>query len=228
LADDEVSRDHAVEVLKCYYGRDEHATHLNSNDKPFRFTGALFDTWDSTGLREANVNRFTADDIVAVSFLSVEVSAEAAIRLLETEAADFSTLLGELGPDRDLATETARWQDDWVGWRLFERLRALPDVGPTTASKLLARKRPRLRPIYDSKVAEVIGLKSVWEPLRHELQVNTKLHVRLLTLRDGAGVGEAISAIRVFDVLAWMQGTGKGCASVRNYALQAASPVPPS
>lgn len=218
LIDDDESSTRAVEVLKCYYGLGEHAKHRDSEDKPFRFTGALFDTWDSTGLRAANVNRFTADDVVAVSFLSVDVPAEAAIRLLDTQAADFTALLEELGADRDLVTEAEPWDNDWVGWRLSEKLRALPDVGATTASKLLARKRPRLRPIYDSKVEKVIGLQNVWEPLRKELQTTSGLHELLLRFRATAGLGEAVSAIRVFDVLAWMQGAGKGCATVRSPA----------
>jgi len=48
-------------------------------------------------------------------------------------------LLVELGPDRDLAAVAQPLPDDWVGWRLLRALRDLPDVGPTTASKLLAR-----------------------------------------------------------------------------------------
>jgi hypothetical protein len=112
---------------------------------------------DSAGTRAEDLNRFTADDLVAVSFLSVDIRPAAARKLLDTEAAMFSELLVELGPDRDLVEETHPWEDDWVGWRLWSALRALPDVGPTRASKLYARKRPRLRPIYDTVVERVIG-----------------------------------------------------------------------
>ena len=206
-SDDDRTTAKAVETLQCYYGVGLHSEH--------RFTGARFDTWDSTGLREENINRFTADDLVAVSLLSVEIPGSVAISLLDTEAAHISALLEELGPDRDLVEETEQWDDEWVGWRLSQKLRELPDVGATTASKLLARKRPRLRPIYDTKVADVIGLKNVWEPLRDELQTNPGLHDRLLTLRATAGLDVAVSAIRVFDVLAWMQGADKGCGAVR-------------
>jgi hypothetical protein len=205
-SDDGVATNAAVETLHCYYGRGPHTGH--------RFTGSRFDTWDSTGLRDASVNRFTADDLVAVSLLSIEVSGEAAIRLLVDQAADFSTLLEELGPDRDLADEQQTWGHDWAGWRLHRKLDDLPEVGPTTASKLLARKRPRLRPIYDSKVSKVIGSENIWEPLRATLSERSGLQQRLLELRSEAGLGEAVSAIRVFDVLAWMQGAHKGCERV--------------
>lgn len=190
----------ALDVLACYYGLGSHAEH---ND----FTGARFDTWDSTGTRAADANRFTADDLVAVTFLSVQVSPRAASSLLETKAGVFTALLDELGDYVDLVEERNRWPENWVGWRLMTELTQLPDVGPTTASKLLARKRPRLRPIYDSVVSRVIGDNRLWEPLRAQLQHDPDLHPRLVRLRDQAQLPEHVSAIRVFDVLAWMEGT---------------------
>lgn len=187
----------AIRALTRYYGG---STPLDS------FTGARFDTWDSTGSRQADINRFTADDLVAVTFLSVDVPALAAIILLDTRADTFSSLLTDLGPDRDLVGEHDPWPDKWVGWTLWKELVALPGVGPTTASKLLARKRPRLRPIYDSVVADVVGSKRLWEPLRSRLVSDLSLHERLVRLRQEAGLDEAVSALRVFDVIAWMEG----------------------
>jgi Family of unknown function (DUF6308) len=55
--------------------------------------GATFDSWDSLGSRAADTNRFTADDIVAVSFLSVQVPPLAARQLLLDRAADFARML---------------------------------------------------------------------------------------------------------------------------------------
>ncbi|MEP7738883.1 DUF6308 family protein [Nocardioides sp. 31GB23] len=82
------------------------------------------------------------------------------------------------------------------------------DVGPTTASKLYARKRPRLRPIYDSVVARVIGTEQIWEPLRAYLQDCPDLHGDLISLRTDAGLPDAVSPLRIFDVVAWMEGKG--------------------
>lgn len=42
-------------------------------------------------------------------------------------------------------------------WQLEQALRTVPSVGRTTASKLIARKRPRLYPIYDAVVGNVLG-----------------------------------------------------------------------
>ncbi len=193
--------DQPLEVLSCYYGLGKHAEH-----DPF--TGSWFDSWDTTGHRDNDGDRYTADDLVAVTCLSVDVPAKAAVRLLDTEAETFGALLTELGPDRDLVAETNPWPDDWAGWRLWQQLMALPDVGATTASKLYARKRPRLRPIYDSVVARVIGSTAVWEPLRVKLQDDAGLHPRLVGLRDEIGLPSQVSPLRVFDVVTWMEGKG--------------------
>ncbi len=190
----------ALRVLSCYYGLNGHEAH--------RYVGARFDTWDSAGTRDSSHNRFTADDLVAVSFLSVNVSPLAAEALLDTRADEFAELLEELGPDCDLVEQRTPWPDDWVGWRLWRMLDALPSVGPTTASKLYARKRPRLRPIYDSVIAEVIGSTSLWEPLRTHLQQDLGLHPHLLSLRDDLRPPFDLSAIRILDVLLWMHGKG--------------------
>nr|WP_156388697.1 DUF6308 family protein [Nocardioides sp. Root151] len=145
----------AREVLYRYYG-------LGSYRQASPFTGARFDTWDNSGTRSVDRDRFTADDLVAVTLLSVHVPALAAILLLETRAGRFTELLEALGEDRDLVEERAPWSADWAGTKLWKELTSLPDVGATMASKLLARKRPRLRPIYDSVVADVIGSKQLW------------------------------------------------------------------
>src|SRR5687768_6439219 len=80
--------------------------------------------------------------------------------------------------------------DAWAGWTLMRALDDLDDVGPTIASKLLARKRPRLRPIWDPVVADVTGTrKQLWEPLRATLRHDDlALHRRLLRLRERAGL----------------------------------------
>lgn len=65
------------------------------------FTGSLFDTWDSTGTRADDVDRFTADDLYAVTLLSVRVPPAAGHALLIDHNERFSSLLRHLGPDRD-------------------------------------------------------------------------------------------------------------------------------
>ncbi len=90
----------------------------------------------------------------------------------------------------------------------MNELQTLPSVGPTIASKLLARKRPRLRPIYDSVVAGVTDTRArLWEPLRVALRADDfDLYQRLLRLHAAAGLPAEVSALRVLDVIAWLEG----------------------
>lgn len=49
-------------------------------------------------------DRFTADDLVAVTFLSVQVPPRAARAILDTDAEALNTFLRAIGPDRDLGS----------------------------------------------------------------------------------------------------------------------------
>jgi hypothetical protein len=173
-----------------------------------RNTGARFDSWDSTGTRDADANRFTSDDLVAVTFLSVAVPPRSAWELLCGRPDDFSHLLAQI-PDRDLAEVSPdEIGPGWPAWRLWQQLRELRGVNWVIASKLLARKRPRLIPVYDRVVKTVTGGDpNFWVPLCAKLRENNRaLHNRLGLLRHQAGLPACVSALRIFDVIAWMEG----------------------
>lgn len=192
----------AVKALRRYYG------HPYLESAPF--TGAHFDSWAQQNL-DANPNRFTAEDLIAVSFLSISVKPLVARVLLDTDADRFAEMLEAIGPDRDLADVPGQIDNSWPAWRLDNALQELGHVGLTTASKLIARKRPRLYPIYDSVVTAVLGTaKRHLVPVRDALRANDcQLHHRLLRIREAAGLPDTISALRVFDVIVWMHGKDK-------------------
>ncbi|MFF7382730.1 DUF6308 family protein [Streptomyces griseoluteus] len=79
-------------------------------------------------------------------------------------------------------------------------------IGWVTTGKLLARKRPRLLPVYDNVVKCVLGRpRHFWLPLHTALRAEDRaLHHTLLDLRKRAGVPETVSALRVCDVVLWM------------------------
>jgi hypothetical protein len=182
----------AVSYLQRYFG--------TAGEDPYG--GSYYDDW----AQPQDPDRFTADDLVAVSFLSVFVPPSAARRLLASESRRFTELLHDVGPDRDLVDEDRPIDATHPIRRLNRALDDLPGVGPTIASKLLARKRPRLVPIYDSVVARVTDAwTSQWEPLRLELRKDG-LHTRLIDLRERAGLEPNVSALRVYDVITWMEG----------------------
>ncbi len=193
----------ALGLLRRYYGRPPRGSST--------YTGAAFDGWDSTGTRTVDADRFTADDLVAVTFLSVRTPGPAAILILRDKADEINAMLAAIGPDRDLVDEPPI-TPGWPAGRLNSRLRKLDRVGPVIASKLLARKRPRLVPIWDAVVAKVTGTEvDQWVPLRAALAEDDRaLHERLLGLREAAGLPEQVSALRVLDVVCWMEGKDKG------------------
>ncbi|MGB3764527.1 MAG: DUF6308 family protein [Ornithinimicrobium sp.] len=176
------------------------------------YVGAEFDTWDSSGTRADDVHRFTPDDLVTMAFLSVPIRGVAARALLRDRAEEFTSLLKQLKVDQDLVDVEEPLHDDWVGWQMMRALRSLDGVGATRGSKLLARKRPRLRPIYDSVVARVTHTKrEQWEPVRVALRADDRaLHQRLVHLHSEARLSSQVPPLRVLDVVAWMEGKDKG------------------
>lgn len=193
----------AIDVLQEYFTRKVAKTGCLR-------TGALWDSWDPSGRREGDVDRFTAEDLVAVTLLSVKVPGQGALILLGEKNVELNELLVEVGPDRDLTSESEVMTSDSAAWRLESELWAIHGIGRTIASKLIARKRPRLYPIYDDVVGRELGTKAAHlEPVRFSLNArNGELHHRLLGLRDRAGLDESVPAVRILDVLAWMQGKG--------------------
>jgi len=66
----------------------------------------------------------------------------------EAEAEALSALLTAVGPDRGLVDEPDPLAPGWPAWNLETALWALPGIGWTKATKLIARKPPRLYPIF--------------------------------------------------------------------------------
>ena len=90
----------AIAALRRYYGR----PYLGGD----AYVGAHFDSWSSTGDRVGEADRFTADDLVAVTFLSVQVPPTAARAILHTQAEALNALLTGMGPDRAWGGSTIR------------------------------------------------------------------------------------------------------------------------
>lgn len=81
-----------VTYLQRYFG----------SDGGSRYDGSYSDEW----AQPQDPEQSTADDVVAVSFLSVFVPPMAARQLLQIEQAQFARLLADIGPDRYLTTES--------------------------------------------------------------------------------------------------------------------------
>lgn len=198
----------ADELLRVYFGLGDYRQ---------RYTGAHFDVLGRPWYDPLTLDAITATDIVAVSCLSVDVPADASVAILGPDAPKLSRLLRQIPADVDLwVAGDAEIGPDSASWRLWDTLRAYPGMGPTTTSKLIARKRPRLAPIYDDVVGTELSLSSsaghwkrVQEAMLVELRrgdVGESLHARLADAAARVGLNPAVTPLRVFDVLVWLAG----------------------
>ncbi|MFK4108809.1 DUF6308 family protein [Streptomyces sp. NPDC002176] len=188
----------AVGDLRRYFGLEGGAA----------YTGARFEHLGGGGDRDGVADVVTAEDLVAVQMLSVTVSAKGALELLEGEPGRrLSGLLRRIPVDADMADVDAAELDTGsaavLAWKL---LRTVDGIGWVTAGKLLARKRPRLVPVYDNVVKCLLGRPSAfWLPLHTALRADDHaLRHTLLDLRKRAGIPETVSALRVCDIVLWM------------------------
>ncbi|MGW3520595.1 DUF6308 family protein [Streptomyces hydrogenans] len=196
-----LSSERVVVDLRRYYG-------VGLSSGMAAFTGSRFEHLAGGGDRPGIADRFTAEDLVAVQTLSVTVPVLVALDLLEGSlGARLSGLLQAIPWDIDMvdaeADILAEGSPADQAWHL---LCTQHGVNWVIAGKLLARKRPRLLPVYDRVVRCAVGRPpSFWLALHTALREDdAALHRRLLELRQVAGVPETVSALRVCDVAVWM------------------------
>lgn len=194
-----VPEEDGIDLVRAYYA-------------PGQFTGAHF---SSLAVDEDASDVFTPGDLYAVSMLAVPVPPKAGIALLEGQSSEFNEHLGNV-PRAELKDLS---EDEFVqhlgpkspAQKLWDRLRRndRPDdrwgIGPTRASKIMARKRPHLIPIEDSVVDRAInrGHQNSWELWWEALTLDNYLEERAQRLRDELARPD-LSTLRVLDVLLWM------------------------
>lgn len=161
------------------------------------FAGGLFDT-----LGAPDPFRVTVDDLLAASLLDVRFGPAAVRAILGPEADAISGFLREVDPHVPIWADGELLDGPVTG--LWTLLRGLHGVGPVTASKLLARKRPHLVPIVDRVVLRTLGLSRLgsWQAIRGVL-LDDERRARLA----GLAPGDEVSVLRLLDVLLWMRGS---------------------
>ncbi|GAA4243241.1 DUF6308 family protein [Dactylosporangium darangshiense] len=187
------------------------------------FTGGRFDRLSGGGDHAKVRDVITADDLIAVEMLNVQVPPPVSLALLEGSlgraiSAALSTIptdvcLGDDGAGQHVA-------DDSPADKAWHLLKECDGVGWVTAGKLLARKRPRVIPVYDEIVSCAYGTSTgfwPWLDCKLREQGGVLAH-RLAELRDEAGLSDEISALRILDVVIWMRHraghAGHGCTGV--------------
>lgn len=189
----------ATELLKRYYA-------TTSKGAP-AYSGSQFEV--IAGLSPDPYSIGPAD-FIAAAMLSVDIPAQAAIRLLVRDAAEITDLLKQIPADRDIIDVD---RDELISgsaasklWRVLRR--GNDGMGRTRTSKLIAAKRPRLIPIWDSFVEKATGLDTAdyWREFRSVLIADDRAVWKWLTdVRELApNVPTGVSNLRVLDVLLWM------------------------
>lgn len=169
------------------------------------FTGRLFEQFGDGGDNPNIANRFAAEDLIAVESLSVSVPPDVAFEILHgVLASQLAGLLADIPTAVDLGTpeatpHLATGSPSRQAWELLDEQ---PGIGWVTAGKLLARKRPRLLPVYDRVVRCVLGRPTgVWLEL-HEALADGELRARIESLRPHTAAH--VSTLRLLDVAIWM------------------------
>jgi Family of unknown function (DUF6308) len=179
------------------------------------YSGAYFERIGGGGDRPEVASKFTAEDLLAVTILSVRIEGYHALEILHYQAGKLNDLLSQIPRGIDLQTpraaaHIARGGPAWRLWESICDIEPRPEgnrIGPVAAGKLLARKRPRLLPVYDSRIKKVLRRPRIdnqwWHDLHDEPVNDPGLVQELESVRDRAGAGH-MSLLRVFDVMCWM------------------------
>jgi Family of unknown function (DUF6308) len=151
----------------------------------------------------------TADDLLAVSLLDIDWRPDTVRQLLGTDAEKISRLLSAVSSATDLWEATD--QDLGAVDPIWDLLTRMPGVGTATASKLLARKRPRLCPVSDKVVIQAAGVPGwTWEVLRSLLR-DPQARAEIELLRPPSAT--AASLLRILDVAIWIRHSHSRAAS---------------
>ena len=206
----------AAELLRRYYLEPSTKTGLLS-------TGSYFDEWANRGDNPKVRDRITDSDAVAVSMLSVKVPAQAIIGLQEELlAGKIQGLLTDIPTDVKMSDLTVAEAEATLGevspsWLLWQEPRRTPktrwDVGATTASKIMARKRPHLIPIWDKVIGAVVGKdtsEGQWLNWHNLFMEDPDLAGRLGRIHKLSTVQTPISELRIIDAILWRYGKDHG------------------
>ena len=207
IPDELRDEDVAVGLVKKYF-EDDPATGRA------RYSGSYFERLGGGGDRPEVAYQITAEDLLAVSMLSVPVVRYYALHVLDYRGREISGLLAQIPLDvhaeRTMRLEASSPLEARPGscGSLLRDIKPRPQdrkqLGPVAAGKLLARKRPHLIPVYDSHVKRALSRRRNdqrwWSDLRCQLTKDDALVRELETVRTRVGCGH-LSLLRTFDIM---------------------------
>lgn len=173
-------------------------------------TGGRFERLGGGGDRPETRDEITAEDLIAVEMLNVQVPPRVSLALLEGDLSqDIRAELSRIPTNVCLGDDGAaeRVADHSPADEAWHLLKGCDDVGKAIAGKVLARKRPKLIPVYDEVVRCVYRTtRGFWLWLDDKLREDGGvLPRRLEELRAEASLSAEISPLRILDVVIWMR-----------------------
>jgi hypothetical protein len=181
------------------------------------FTGSQFENL----IKDSNPYAITERDLIAITTLSVDVPARAALWILSKEGQnEISEHLQQIGEDTDIWDP--RVNDIFADngpvmdlWRKLEKANwPSPKSGGglggiTKRSKILAAKRPRMIPVLDRVVMGTLPVsENRWISIQNVL-MNEEYRTKLQKALDHEHVPESVSLLRRIDVVIWINNESK-------------------
>jgi hypothetical protein len=158
----------------------EGVNHLRAYFTPGAYTGQWFEAFTGGGDRAETRDRITVEDPYAVEALNVQVPFTVGRELLEGQfGRDVGVHLRKIPADVELGGRgggelVADYGHADQAWRLSNNRNEKTGIGWVIAVKLMARKRPKLIPVYDSIVSCQFGApQHVWMRLHGRLADTT-------------------------------------------------------
>lgn len=169
-------------------------------------------------IEPSDPNRITASDLLAVTFMG-EIYPPLAVRQLLHGAVgrEAESFLAEIPADENLANVKDEVLHEeagpYVGF--WQALMPLHGVAETKVSKLMARKRPGLFPIYDSVIGErVAHVSEYWHVFRAFFEEPDAMSL-VNELRSDT-LPPDLPALRILDTAVWMRySRGRSAISAR-------------
>ncbi len=190
-----------------------------------RAVAAYFSEPDFAGMTFSDLGRnppgeIIADDLLAVALLDITWRPRVVRILLGSHRQQLAEMLAAVPQATDLwdASDDALRRIDV----LWDALTAIDGIGTASATKLLARKRPRLCPISDSVVIKAVDVPGrTWDVLQCLLQ-DPAARTEIEALRPA--IAAEASLLRILDVALWVTYSGTAAAQwVRDRAGMTAS-----
>lgn len=171
------------------------------------FAGSWFDVLGRLD-GDDDADRITSDDIVAAHLVGAVVPPHTALALLTSHADVATDLLRRIPADLDLLdAEADVFAADSTVSRLRESLQRTGDgLSVTSVSKLLARKRPGLVPMWDPTIFQATGADAVTYPEWVRRAVREEDGALWTWLQEQVkAVPEAshLTPLRTLDILLW-------------------------